>query len=482
MQFNSAVFFLFLACVYTLYWLGKRPYQNALLLVASYVFYGWWDWRFLGLILFTSGIDYATGLLIESSARPVWRRVWLAVSLVSNFGILLTFKYLDFFLDSASRLAGLFGWEAHLPTLRLILPVGVSFYTFQSISYTIDVFRRDLVPTRDPIAFLAYVAFFPQLVAGPIERATHLLPQFGQDRRFDRALAADGCRQMLYGLFLKVVVADNLAPHVDMIYDAPGTPLGWDCLLATYFFALQIYGDFAGYSHIAIGCARLFGFRLTRNFAYPYFSQSLGEFWHRWHVSLSTWFRDYVYIPLGGSRGSEPRRRLNLLLTFVSSGLWHGAALTYPVWGLVHGLALAARPGRAAPDPQTPGGERLIPDLRTLARMFITFHLVCCAWIVFRAHSLTHAGALLRSIGASLSGERAGWEFLPAILRTGNVRYLLLLVAGVLAIEWIARRRDHPLQVAHAPLPVRWTVYYACVFVIATCGALRTVPFIYFQF
>ncbi len=324
MLFNSVEFFLFLPVVFCLYWSLAPRAQNVLLLAASYLFYGSWDWRFLGLIILSSFTDYIAGEKIANGSRP---KAWLLLSLVVNLGALVVFKYLDFGIESLSELLMLFGVTPHLPTLRIVLPVGISFYTFQTLSYTIDIYFGKGKATNDPIAFFTFVAFFPQLVAGPIERATSLLPQFLTTRRFDASLAADGARQILYGMFLKVVIADNLAPIVDAAYGDPSNTSGLTLLLATYAFAFQIYGDFAGYSHIAIGCSRLFGVSLRRNFAYPYFSSNAREFWQRWHMSLSTWFRDYCYIPLGGNRCSVLRSKFNVFVTFLLSGLWHGAGL-----------------------------------------------------------------------------------------------------------------------------------------------------------
>lgn len=469
MLFNSIAFILFLPAVYSLYWLGGRRYQNILLLLASYVFYGWWDWRFLGLIILSSSVDYWAGLGISAGYR---RRAWLLLSLTVNLGALAIFKYLDFGIESFATLLNMLGFEAHLGTLGIILPVGISFYTFQTLSYTIDIYRRRIEPTRDPLSFFTFVAFFPQLVAGPIERAHSLLPQFLGNRRFDPTIAKDGCRQMIYGYLLKVVVADNLAPLVDSAYAAPNDAVGLGLLFATYAFAFQIYGDFAGYSHIAIGCARLFGISLSRNFAYPYFSRSPAEFWHRWHMSLSTWFRDYVYIPLGGSRVPPGRKFRNVLITFVLSGLWHGAGFNFIVWGFFHGLLVAAQWWDPRTRLEQPLGTGSIPQLKDILAVLVTFHLMCIGWVFFRADNLTAAIQIFAAIGTNLMQLNA------AIPHNSN----LLLIPIVVGIEWLQRGQCHALDIARFGRSTRWAIYLATVFVFAAFGAIETKPFIYFQF
>jgi D-alanyl-lipoteichoic acid acyltransferase DltB (MBOAT superfamily) len=354
----------------------------------------------------------------------------------------------------------------------LILPVGISFYTFQTLSYTIDVYRKRIEPTDDPLAFFAFVAFFPQLVAGPIERGASLLPQFEKNRVFDASAAADGLRQMLWGFFLKVVIADNLSSVVDAAYADPNGVSGLELLLATYAFAFQIYGDFAGYSHIAIGCARLFGFNLMRNFAYPYFSRSLAEFWHRWHISLSSWFRDYVYVPLGGSRVSPLRRRLNVLVTFVVSGLWHGAGFTFIVWGFIHGLLVAAQWWKPHTKIDEPGGERWAPRFGDLLKMVVTFHIVCAGWVFFRANSLENAIAICR---------RVALHPLPAPIEP-NITMTVPLILAVVLVEWTQRRHPHALAIGRFGRPTRWLLYAATCLAIVAVGRVEAVPFIYFQF
>jgi D-alanyl-lipoteichoic acid acyltransferase DltB (MBOAT superfamily) len=329
------------------------------------------------------------------------RRALLLASLFANLGVLAAFKYFGFFLDSLAALCRSFGWNAESPALQIVLPVGISFYTFQALSYTIDVYRGRIAPVRDLVQYLCFISFFPQLVAGPIERAERLLPQFGVDRRFDAQRSVDGLRQMLWGFFKKMVVADGLAPFVNTVYSGVGAASGWELLWATYGFAFQIYCDFSGYSDIAIGCARLFGFELMQNFDRPYFSTSVPEFWKRWHISLSTWFRDYLYRPLGGNRVGARRWALNVIAVFGLSGLWHGASWTFVVWGLLHGTYYLASVrwgggldrGRAATSRS---------GFRELAGIAVTFNLVCLAWVFFRANSRGDALLVLNGISAAL--------------------------------------------------------------------------------
>jgi D-alanyl-lipoteichoic acid acyltransferase DltB (MBOAT superfamily) len=349
MLFNSIEFALFLPLVFLLYWFvfnRNWRWQNLLVVIVSYVFYGWWDWKFLILIAITSFCSWLCGIYMgEKSSlrmkdkRHVNRRwYFMLANIVLNLGILGFFKYYNFFVDSFVQAFGVFGFQLHLQSLKIILPVGISFYTFQALSYTIDVYRGDIRPTKDIIAFFAFISFFPQLVAGPIERATNLLPQFLRPRSFSYPQAVDGCRQMLWGFFKKVVVADNCALYVDLIFkDYQNRPAS-SLVFAAILFAFQIYGDFSGYSDIAIGSSKLFGISLMQNFAYPYFSRDIAEFWRRWHISLSTWFRDYVYIPLGGSRVGLAKQIRNVFVIFLLSGFWHGASWNFIIWGGQHAL------------------------------------------------------------------------------------------------------------------------------------------------
>ncbi|MBK6344070.1 MAG: MBOAT family protein, partial [Flavobacteriales bacterium] len=345
MLFNSIDFAAFLPMVFLIHWLilrGQRA-RNAFLLLASYVFYGWWDPRFLSLLALSSLIDFWVSKRIGKETRTARRKALLLLSLAANLGMLGFFKYYDFFVSNFESAFSLFGHPLQLRHLDIILPVGISFYTFQTLSYTIDVYMGRLKPSTDGLSFMAFVSFFPQLVAGPIERATHLLPQFSKTRSFSLEQSSDGLRQMLWGLVKKVVVADNCAPYVDSIFAAPEAASGSTLLVGAMLFSFQIYCDFSGYSDIAVGCARLFGFDLMRNFAYPYFSRDIAEFWRRWHISLSSWFRDYVYVPLGGSRGRLGATMRNTLIIFIISGFWHGANWTFICWGAVHALYFMPR-------------------------------------------------------------------------------------------------------------------------------------------
>ena len=367
----------------------------------------------------------------------------------------------------------------------MVLPVGISFYTFQTLGYTIDVYRRHSAASRSLVDYLAYVAFFPQLVAGPIERAERLLHQFESPRRFDATLAVEGCRQMLWGLFKKMVIADNLGPIVDRAYAAPGEMGGPTLALATVCFAFQIYCDFSAYTDIAIGTAKLLGIRLMRNFAYPYFSQSIGEFWRRWHISLSTWFRDYLLIPLSSGRMTRQRRSLHVLLTFLACGLWHGAAWTYVVWGGAHGLGVVPetlRPRKRNLGPHdTPGGDAALPSPRVLGRMLLTFTLLCLSFVLFRAETFPEALLILHKVTVGLLAA-PGWVELRELLGDKDVAIALLVVALFVVIEWIQRRHHHALERLPRSRALRWTLYTAMIWISLTYGTHSNAPFIYFQF
>lgn len=391
MLFNSFTFFVFLPIVFALYWFvlrTKLKAQNALILVASYVFYAWWDWRFLSLILFSTLLDFYLGKALGKSNSKKRSKSLLWTSLLVNLGFLGIFKYFNFFIDSWVEAWGGLGVDLELSTLSIILPVGISFYTFQTLSYTIDVYRKELQPTHSLLNFAAYVAFFPQLVAGPIERATRLLPQFRQARTFSYQVAKSGVYLIIWGLFKKVVIADNCAFFVNQIFDNPDNFSSAELGLGAVLFAFQIYGDFSGYSDIAIGTARLFGFQLMTNFAFPYFSRDIAEFWRRWHISLSTWFRDYLYIPLGGSRVRRSLQVRNVLIIFLVSGFWHGANWTFIIWGALHALfflpLLFFKLNRKYL-------ENDALQFQQILKIGFTFTIVCLAWIFFRANSLTEA-------------------------------------------------------------------------------------------
>jgi alginate O-acetyltransferase complex protein AlgI len=479
MLFNSIEFAVFLPIVFALYWIvpsKQLRWRNLVLLLASYVFYGWWDWRFLGLVAFSSFVDYIVGRALGPARSHSFRRSLLLVSVGVNIGFLGFFKYFNFFAENFYAAFTLFGQPVADPIrLSIILPVGISFYTFQTLSYSIDVYRRKMEPTEDPVAFFAFVSFFPQLVAGPIERAAHLLPQFLSTRRFSYEEATDGMRLILWGLCKKIVIADVCAVHVNTVFGNPGAQSGSTLLLGAVFFAFQIYGDFSGYSDIAIGCAKLFGFRLTRNFAYPYFSRDIAEFWRRWHISLSSWFRDYVYIPMGGSRCGPWRSSVNIIVVFVVSGFWHGANWTFIVWGLINALFILPlvllRRHRVYTNQVAQG--RLLPSPLEIMQMAGTFGITVIAWVFFRSESLAHAQLYL---------QRMFSPSLFSIPQTGS-RWLLLSIVVMVGIEWIQRARAHPLDLVALKIPrvLRWPIYYALLLLIYVHSGSPQ-DFIYFQF
>ncbi len=572
MLFNSIEFAVFLPIVFLLYWFVfdyalrgcKRQllWQNLFVVVASYVFYGWWDWRFLILIAITTLCSYLSGLLISYSSRanicedavsvgggissqsikqlcnnedqPVRHdansvssigeqqvsahskpfihhsesqprpkkiqrifhnpKLWLWLNILLNLGILGTYKYYDFF---ASSFAHLFGLQADSLLLHLILPVGISFYTFQALSYSIDVYRGQITATRDIVAFTAFLSFFPQLVAGPIERATHLLPQFQQRRCFDYSVAVDGMRQILWGLFKKIVVADNCATYVDKVFADYGAYSGSTLVLAAILFSIQIYGDFSGYSDIAIGTSKLFGIRLMRNFNVPYFSRDIAEFWRRWHISLTTWFRDYVYIPLGGSRPTMPvhvqnkeayKRAIvvrNTFIIFLLSGFWHGANWTFLLWGVYHALLFMPlillgknRRYRDTVATYTAADgivhSRLLPSWREAVQMLFTFALVTVGWIFFRADTIGDALGIISSIPTHLLS-------IPWLINRGYYIHTFVAIAVMLLIEWLNRMQPHGFARISKYAIVRAVVYYLIVLsMVFYSGQNET--FIYFQF
>ena len=478
MLFNSLVFAAFLPTVFALYWLlqrGPLRAQNLLLLIVSYVFYGWWDYRFLSLLLISSCADYVIGQRMAIAHSRKTRKTLLITSLCINLGVLGFFKYFNFFSSSFAALLRSIGLHASAPTLQVVLPVGISFYTFQTLSYTIDIYRKRLQPKRDPVAFFAYVSFFPQLVAGPIERARSLLPQFERHRTFCAATATDGLRQMLWGFAKKVVIADNVALYVDQIFAAHGTMSGALLIYGVVLFAVQIYCDFSGYSDIAIGVAKLFGFTLMRNFAYPYFSRDIAEFWRRWHISLSTWFRDYLYIPLGGSRTSRANRIRNIVITFVVSGFWHGANWTFIAWGLLHGLYYLPimLVGANRKNLDSVAGQRLLPSPRELLQIAWTLVLVLIAWVFFRAESVSDA---LSYLGNVVSAPFTGVPLPPKIMFTA------VLIGPFFLIEWLQRDKQHALDVSGWYRPMRWVAYLAVGLALLELGHFGETQFIYFQF
>ena len=481
MLFNSIEFLVYLPIVFLAYWFifRSRKMQNLFLVIASYVFYGWWDWRFLLLIAFTSLCSYASGIMIgHQSLKPSGGGKIIAVSnIVINLFILCIFKYFNFFIENFEALFRSFGYKMDMITLDIILPVGISFYTFQALSYTIDVYRRKIQPTHDIIEFFAYISFFPQLVAGPIERATNLLPQFQNKRQFDYEKSVDGMRQMLWGFFKKLVVADNCAYAVNNFWDSYDLLPGFSILLIGVLFSFQIYCDFSGYSDIAIGTARLFGINLMRNFNYPYFSRSIPEFWRRWHISLMTWFRDYIYFPLGGSRCARWKLIRNTIIVFLISGLWHGANWTFICLGLYHAclIALFIMLGiNTKPKEDLVVGKRF-SSIKDILMMIITFLLVMFGWMIFRAESMTQFQDIIRALFAN--------EFFDSSQIYGKT--FLLNVIVLLFIEWLQRNKQHTLQLPNNWLfqhqSARWALYVMFyLYIITATGYSQT--FLYFQF
>ena len=433
MLFNSLDFAIFLPIFFFLYWFVTNKnlqLQNFLIVVASYIFYGWWDWRFLFLIFFSSITDYIIGKGLQVIEKEKYRKVLLWISIVTNIGFLGFFKYYNFFVNSFVTAFSFWGKSISVNSLDIILPVGISFYTFQTLSYTIDVYKRKLEPAKDIISFLAFVSFFPQLVAGPIERATNLLPQFYKKRVFEYDKAVDGMRQMLWGLFKKVVIADNCAEYANTIFNNYTDFSGSTLVLGAIFFTFQIYCDFSGYSDMAIGMSRLFGFNLMKNFAFPYFSRDIAEFWRRWHISLSTWFRDYLYIPLGGSKGSLSKIVRNTFIIFLVSGFWHGANWTFIIWGFLNALyflpLLLIKRNRKNLD--IVAENRVLPSIRELLSMFTTFSLTVFAWIFFRAESVSQAFSYIDRIFTK------DLLRLPLIMGEGRKELLVLFLVIVFVI------------------------------------------------
>lgn len=476
MLFNSVHFALFLPLVFLLYWfVTKRSlkHQNLLLLISSYYFYSVWDWRFMFLLLFSTFLDYYTGQKMSQSSNPLNRKLWLWLSVAINLGFLGVFKYYNFFAESFAELINAFGFRADPWTLKIILPVGISFYTFHGLSYVFDVYYKRINSEKNFVEYGVFVSFFPLLVAGPIERATHLLPQIKKTRVFDYSKAVDGLRQMLWGFFMKIVVADNCAIVVNEVFQNQSQYNSISLIIAAVFFAFQIYGDFSGYSNIAIGTAKLFGIDLLKNFAYPYFSRDIAEFWRRWHISLSSWFKDYLYIPLGGSRVSKPKVIRNVVIIFVVSGFWHGANWTFIVWGFLNALYIMPLVifNLNRKNTNIAAENKVLPNLKELFQMTLTFGITVLAWIFFRSESIANAFEYLNGI---LSGR---FMELPQIDLKPFIFIFILIV-----VEWFQRTKQHGLEmngVKH--LPVRWLIYVLLLLIILIFGA-NSDSFIYFQF
>lgn len=478
MLFNSIHYLFFLPVIFALYWFVNKKslkLQNGLLLVASYYFYACWDWRFLFLLIFSTGLDYYTGLKMYDAQNSGMKKFWFWLSVGINVGFLGIFKYFNFFAESFAGFLSLFGFQANFWTLEVILPVGISFYTFHGLSYVIDIYYDRIKPERNVVDYSLFVSYFPLLVAGPIERATHLLPQIKRKRNFDYTNAADGLKQILWGLFKKVVIADNCAQYVNIIFDNPSSHSGSELVVGAVMFAFQIYGDFSGYSDIALGTSRLFGIELLRNFNYPYFSRDIAEFWRRWHISLSTWFRDYLYIPLGGSQGGTKMRVRNTFVIFLVSGFWHGANWTFIVWGLLNALFImpAIIFGTNRVNIEIVAKDRGLPNYKELFQMFMTFSMTCLAWIFFRAKSLHEAFVYIKGI------------FSKSLLSVpGNLPKIeILLCMFLLCIEWYGREENHPLRAFEPKRSVffRWGFYMLLILGLIYFGA-KEQNFIYFQF
>lgn len=478
MLFNSIGFVFFLPIVFCLYWFVANKsvkYQNALLLLSSYFFYGCWDWRFLGLLAFSTALDFYSGQKIYNSSSNSQRKTWLIISVCLNLGFLGFFKYFNFFIESFDALLIAAGMNSNIPTLNLILPIGISFYTFHGLSYVFDIYNRKIIPSSNILEYSLFVSFFPLLVAGPIERATHLLPQIEKPRRFKKEMAIDGLRQMLWGFFKKIVVADGCAVYANMTFSDPENFSGSSLSLGAVFFAFQIYGDFSGYSDIALGTARLFGFELLKNFSFPYFSRDIAEFWRRWHISLSSWFKDYLYFPLGGSRGGKLASIKNTLIIFIVSGFWHGANWTFIVWGAYHAVLFIPLLllDKNRKNTNVVGGEKYLPSFRELVQILLTFALVVIGWVFFRSPSLNVAFQYLEGMFSSS---------LLSIPKTAGFTSVILTTLVMLAVEWIQRNKNHGLQMSNNnPTILRWTLYVV-IFFICLANFSQDQEFIYFQF
>ncbi len=483
MLFNSIDFVIFLPIVFLLYWFitNKNLFvQNTLLLVASYFFYACWDWRFLFLLMFSTLLDYFTGLKMQDAANQNGKRFWFWLSVLVNLGFLGVFKYYNFFAESFTVAISHFGFKINPWTLSVILPVGISFYTFHGLSYVIDIYKSRIKAERNFVDYAVFVSFFPLLVAGPIERATHLLPQIKKERTFDYDKAVNGLRQILWGLFKKIVIADNCARFANLIFNNSAEYSGSTLVIGALFFTFQIYGDFSGYSDIAIGTARLFGIDLLRNFAFPYFSRDIAEFWRRWHISLSSWFKDYLYIPLGGSKGGNWMRIRNTFIIFIISGFWHGANWTFIFWGALNALfimpSILFKTNRT--NIETVASGKLMPTLKEFFQMGLTFSLIVFAWIFFRAENIGHAISYISEIFSS------SLFTIPKFPDMYNSIVTLLLVGVFILIEW--QGREGEFAISHIGQnwyrPIRWTFYSLLIFLIGMFMPSVESPFIYFQF
>ncbi|MFZ4401904.1 MAG: MBOAT family O-acyltransferase [Bacteroidales bacterium] len=488
MLFNSLNFAIFLPIVFILYWFVANrnlKLQNILLLIASYFFYACWDWRFLFLLIFSTLLDYFTGIKIHGADSRSRKIIWLWLSIVINLGFLGVFKYYNFFADSFAHALSLLGLHTNFGSLQVILPVGISFYTFHGLSYVLDIYKNRIKPERNFIKYSVFVSFFPLLVAGPIERATHLLPQILKKRKFNYSKAVDGLRQILWGLFKKMVIADSCAEYANTIFNNSAAYSGSTLVLGALFFAFQIYCDFSGYSDIALGTARLFGIDLLRNFAFPYFSRDIAEFWRRWHISLSSWFRDYLYIPLGGSKGGMWMKIRNTFIIFLVSGFWHGANWTFIIWGLLNAIyimpSIIFNTNRNNLDIVAKG--KYLPTIKEIFSMTFTFGLTLIAWIFFRSKDLQHAFSYIKSLGKGIIHKAPYLETINFLhLKVGYI--LPLLIVLFILIEWLGREQQ--FAIANLGLkwkrPYRWAMYSILIFIIGMLMKTEETAFIYFQF
>ncbi|MBW4361123.1 MBOAT family O-acyltransferase [Flavobacterium taihuense] len=483
MLFNSLSFAVFLPIVFFLYWSvahKELKYQNILLLLSSYFFYACWDWRFLFLLIFSTLLDYFSGIKIAESKNNTTKKFWFWLSIGINLGFLAVFKYYNFFIDSTALALSKLGFVINPWTLNVILPVGISFYTFHGLSYVIDIYKERIKAEKNFIDYSVFVSFFPLLVAGPIERATHLLPQIQRKRIFDYAKLVNGLKQILWGLFKKIVIADQCAKYANEIFNNSGDYSGGSLFLGALFFTFQIYGDFSGYSDIALGTARLFGIELLKNFSFPYFSRNIAEFWRRWHISLSSWFRDYLYIPLGGSKGGIWSKVRNTFIIFLVSGFWHGANWTFIVWGFLHALyimpSIIFNTNRKSLDTVAKG--KLIPSFKELLEMLLTFNLTVIAWIFFRAKDIESALSYISKIFSK------SFFTISGLVDKGGVLICIVFIFAFMFIEWLGREKEFAI----AGLDTSWkksyryVMYYSLVLIILWFSAGGEQQFIYFQF
>ena len=482
MLFNSIAFLIFLPLVFSIYWIAQRNWkiQNLIVVIASYVFYGWWDYRFLGLLFLSTFLSFLSGLLIAKNTSDKSRKWICASNIIINLSILGYFKYFNFFVENLQQGLAVFGYQLDGITQDVILPLGISFYTFQALSYSIDVYRKQIPETKDFLAFASYISFFPQLVAGPIEQASNLLPQFQKARKFDYTQAVQGMRQILWGFFKKLIIADNCAKFANGVFENYQEANGSMLILGALFFTFQIYGDFSGYSDIALGTAKLFGINLRKNFELPYFSRDITEFWRRWHISLNKWFIQYVYIPLGGSRCSHAKTIRNILIVFLLSGLWHGANWTFVVWGLYNGVLLSIltffRRERCPLD-----SYHRIPPIKVGLQMLGTFVLVVLGWIIFRASSLSEAYDYIARLLLQNPLTKPNF-FAMGDIELVEIGFTLFFIAVLMLTEWIQRGKEFPLEISgiHSRI-IRWGIYIALL-LIFTIFAGGQETFIYFQF